>query len=268
MSKIVIVTGASSGIGNSIATLLCKYNFTVYGTCRNPKDYKNSFDFQLLSLDISNEKSIHLFINKIKNKHKKIDVLINNAGQGITGAVEETSINKLRENFETNFFGPLKLIQLILPIMRKNNFGKIINITSIGGYMGLPYRGGYSSSKGAFSLISESLRMEVKKFNIEVSTIAPGDFKTDIASRRYHTPLNKGSIYSKEYEKSLELMNLDVYKGKDPILVAYKVINIINNKNPKVHYVLGSFLEKLSIFLKFILPQKIFEKLIMIHYKL
>ena len=174
----------------------------------------------------------------------------------------------MRANFETNFFGPLAMIQAILPIMRKHADGTIINITSIAGSMGLPFRGAYSASKGALNIISEALRMEIAAQGIRVLTLAPGDYATDIASRRYHEAVIDHSPYKTTYQESLDTMDTHVDSGNDPMEVAVKVAALLRKKNPKPHYVVGSFLQKFSITLKKLLPQKAYEKLLKNHYKL
>lgn len=263
---IVLITGATSGIGKETALFLQKKGYTVYGTARNTKD--KSLNINLLEMDVRNENSVLNAVNHIISKEGKIDILINNAGVGISGAVEETPRQELENVFATNFFGAISLIQAVLPTMRSQRNGLIINITSIAGYMGLPFRGAYSASKGALMLISESLRMEVKNFGIEVTTIAPGDYATDIASRRYHAPVKEGSVYAKTYQKSLDLMNSHVNSGGNPLEMAEKVYKIIQTKSPKVHYKQGSFLQKFSVVLKRILPSKMYEKMLMNHFSL
>jgi short-subunit dehydrogenase len=151
--------------------------------------------------------------------------------------------------------------------MRKQKSGLIINITSIAGYMGLPYRGIYSATKGALELITESLRMETKDFGIECTCLAPGDFATNIAAGRYHAPINENSPYRIPYEKILNSINQDVDMGGDPEDVAKKILEIINTKKPKVHYKVGAFMQKVSTTLKSILPDIWFEKLLMNHSK-
>ena len=186
---------------------------------------------------------------------------------GITGPMEEINADAIASNFATNCFGPLQMAQAVIPKMRDQSSGTIINITSIASYMGLPFRGPYSASKSALSIMSESLRMEVKEFGIKVLTLAPGDYATDIASRRYHSPVINKSPY-KKYKESLEEINKHVDKGNSPEEVAKAIAEILTKKNPRVHYQVGSFLQKLSKTLKNILPSRIFEKLIMNHYKL
>ena len=267
MNRVVLITGASSGIGKITAEYLSKNGFIVYGTSRNPNNYPKPLNYNLFHLEINDILSIKNLIKKIILIEKRIDVLINNAGVGITGPGEETSVNEMKNNFNTNFFGPIQLIQEVLPIMRKNKSGYIINITSIAGYFGLPFRGCYSASKAAFGVFTESIRMEVKKNGINICTLAPGEYSTDIATRRYHSPIKNG-VYKQVYEKSLIKMNEHVENGDDPSEVALKIFKILNVNNPKVHYKVGSWLQKFSIFLKKILPDFLFEKILMLFYKL
>lgn len=267
MQQTVLVTGASSGLGKSIATHLHTLGYRVFGTSRNPQNYSD-FPFPLLALDISSQASVDLFFAELQTKTERIDVLVNNAGVGITGAVEEVNLAALRAHFDTNFFGPLAVTQQVLPLMRAGKQGKIINITSIGASMGLPFRGGYSASKGALQIISEALRMEVAQFGIEVCTLAPGDYATDIASRRYYEPNKKGSPYEALYQESLATMDEHVDEGNDPKEIALAVARLIQKKTLKPHYAVGPFMQKLSLLLKRLLPQKAFERLLKNHYNL
>jgi NAD(P)-dependent dehydrogenase (short-subunit alcohol dehydrogenase family) len=267
MSKVVLITGGSSGIGKSIGEFLTENGFIVYGTSRNPQNYSES-KFSILKLDVKNTETIQETIQLVIEKEGRIDVLINNAGAGITGAIEEIPEEEIKTNFETNFFGPINVIKAVLPQMRKQHSGLIINITSIAGYMGLPYRGVYSASKGALELITEAFRMEIKDFNIKMTNIAPGDFATNIAAGRYHAPLFEDSPYKTPYGNTLKLMNAHVDTGSNPIMMAKAVLKVINTENPKAHYKVGEFMQKFSIVLKRILPDKVYEKILMNHYKL
>lgn len=267
MSKVVLITGGSSGIGKSIGEFLHKNGFVVYGTSRNPEKVLNSI-FPLLTLDVRKPESIRLAVAKIIEVSGRLDVVINNAGVGITGPLEEIPAEEIKNNFETNFFGPIEVMKAALPQMRKQNSGLIINITSIAGYMGLPYRSVYSASKGALELITEALRMEVKQFGIEITNVAPGDFATNIASGRYHAPVLKGSAYEKVYGETLATMNEHVDAGSNPDEMAEAIFKIMQQKSPKVHYKVGVFMQKFSIVLKRILPDKVYEKMLMNHYKL
>jgi short-subunit dehydrogenase len=268
MSKVILITGASSGLGKAMAKYLSNFNYRVYGTSRNPKKYSKTTDYELLSLDITQPDKFRKLIDDIIIKTGRIDVLINNAGLGITGPIEETDLVAIKSNFDTNFFGPLALSQVVIPHMRRQKSGLIINITSIGGYMGLPFRGIYSASKGALGVATEALRMEVKSHNINLVTLAPGDYATDIASRRHHSPLKESSPYYETYKLSLDTMNDHVDSGGNPHDVAKMVFKIIESSRTHVHYISGTFLQKFSIFLKKLLPDTLYEKILMNHYKL
>jgi len=267
MSKVILITGASSGIGKSIGDFLYHKGFVVYGTSRNPEKVKDSL-FPLISLEVRDVRSIEIAVQKIISIEGKIDVVINNAGIGITGALEEIPMEEIKKNFETNFFGPIEVIKAVLTQMRLQKSGLIINITSISAYMGLPYRSVYSASKGALALITEALRMEVKPMGINITNIALGDFATNIAAGRFHAPIINGSDYEVAYKKTLELIDSGVNAGSKPEIMGQLVYNIIQNPNPNVNYKIGSFLQKFSIVLKRILPDKMFEKMLMNHYKL
>ena len=267
MSKIVLITGASSGIGKAIGDYLMQNGYIVYGTSRNPENVENAL-FPLLTLEVKNPETIAAAINHIIAISGRIDVLINNAGVGITGPLEEIPISEIKNNFDVNFFGPIEVMKAVLPQMRYQKSGLIINITSIAGYMGLPYRSIYSASKGALELITESLRMEVKPFGIKITNVAPGDFATNIASGRYHAPVITGSAYEINYGNNLKTLNEHVDSGSNPDVMAKAILKIIENPNPKIHYKIGVFMQKFSIVLKRILPDKVYEKMLMKHYKL
>ncbi|CAL2085792.1 Short-chain dehydrogenase [Tenacibaculum sp. 190524A02b] len=266
MSKVVFITGASSGIGKAIALYLHSKNYTVYGTSRNPD--KVEVPYAMVALDVTRKDSIKRAIAEVASKEQRIDVLINNAGKGITGPIEDTPTEEMKANFDTNLFGVIDVIKEVLPVMRKQQKGLIINTTSIAGYMGLPFRGVYSASKGALELVTEALRMEVKSFGIEVTNVAPGDFATNMAAGRYHTPVFEDSAYKEKYGEGLALINEHVDAGKDPIIMAKAIHKIIETKHPKIHYKVGAFMEKFSIVLKRILPDKVYEKILMNHFKL
>lgn len=267
MSKVILITGGSSGIGKAIGEFLTMKGYTVFGTSRTPERYQNS-KFKLVTLDVADSTSIKLAVKTVIQTSGRIDILINNAGVGITGPIEEIPDAEIQHNFETNFFGPIRVIKAVLPQMRVQQSGLIINITSIAGYMGLPYRGIYSASKGALELITEAFRMELKDFNIKMTNIAPGDFATNIAAGRYHAPLLDNSPYNKPYCETLKTMDAHVDAGSNPADMAKAVLKVIETSHPRIHYKVGAFMQKFSIVLKRILPDKVYEKMLMNHYKL
>jgi NAD(P)-dependent dehydrogenase (short-subunit alcohol dehydrogenase family) len=267
LKKTILITGASSGIGKAIGEFLHAKGLAVYGTSRNPDRVSNSV-FPLLALDVRNPESIHAAVARIVAASGRIDVVVNNAGVGITGPLEEIPSSEIRNNFDVNLFGPIEVMKAVLPYMRDQKSGLIINITSIAGYMGLPYRGVYSASKGALELIGEAVRMEVMPLGIKVVNIAPGDFATNIAVGRYHAPLNPGSDYAKAYGKILKTMDAHVDAGSDPKVMGHAILDIINEPEPKVHYKVGAFMQKFSIVLKRVLPDRMYERMLMKHYGL
>ena len=260
MSKVILITGTSSGFGKSIAKKLHSLGHIVIGTSRNADNIKS--DYLTMSLNINDYEMSKQLIAEIVSNHGKIDILINNAGINITGPIESMKISDMKKVFETNFFSHLNVIQSVLPGMRLNRSGIIINITSIAGYLGLPFWGAYCASKASFNIIAESLNIELKKFNINVVNIAPGDYKTEILSNRVDSNIANTSPYHKEYSRVINSVNGKMEDGRDPNEVADLVLKIIKQKNPKINYLVGGFLEK-KITLKSLFPDKFFQKIIM-----
>ncbi len=265
--KTILITGASSGIGKAIGEFLHQKGYDVYGTSRNPERISGSV-FPLIALDVRDTASIDNAVSAVISRSGKLDIVINNAGVGITGPLEEIPTTEIKNNFEINFFGPIEVMKAVLPQMRAQRSGLIINITSIAGYMGLPYRSVYSASKGALEIITEALRMEVKGFGVEITNIAPGDFATNIAAGRYHAPLKPESAYYNVYSEMLSTMNEHVDSGSNPNEMAEAVYKIITTKKPRIHYKVGALMQKFSIVLKRVLPDKTYERMLMKHYKL
>jgi len=264
MSKVILITGTSSGFGKIIAEKLHLKGHIVIGASRSIiKDinYKN------ILIDINNYNESRNKINEIINEYGRIDVLINNAGINITGPLEVMKIDDIKKVFETNFFSQLNMIQSVLPIMRANNNGLIINITSIAGYLGLPFWGAYCASKSSFKTISESLNIELKNFNIKIVNIAPGDYKTEIIKNRKDSENLSTSPYYYEYDKVIRSVDKKMNHGRDPNEVADLVLKIIEKKTSKINYLVGGFLEK-KISMKSLLPDKLFQKIIMKLYNL
>ncbi|GAA0872387.1 SDR family oxidoreductase [Gangjinia marincola] len=266
-SPIVLITGASSGIGKASAELLFQKGYTVYGTSRKEMNSPvNGVHF--LPLDVTDSASIKKVVEQLIEAEGRIDYLINNAGMGITGAVEEIPLTEAKRVFDTNYFGVLELTNEVLPHMRKQHSGMIIHITSIAGYMGLPFRGIYSASKASLEITAEAYRMELKPFNITMTCIAPGDVATNIANGRYHAPRNANSPYAETYGKTLAMMDAHVDTGMSPLKMAKAIAKVMKIKEPRPHYKVGEPLQKFSIVLKNVLPDTWYEKLLLNHHKL
>lgn len=267
-NKVILITGTSSGIGKACADYLSSKKYIVYGTSRKPSNQKNN-TFEMISMDVNNDESVKKAVSIVLEKYGRIDVVINNAGYGISGSIEETPIKKAYEQFNTNFFGVFRVCKEILPVMRKQKSGLIINISSIGGLLGLPFQGFYCAAKFALEGLSESLRMEIESFGIKVVLIEPGDIKTQFTFRRETLNyLNKKSNYDKNVKDTICIVERDEQSGPSPIKVAYLIEKIINKKSPKVRYIVGSFYQKFIVFLSRILPKKLIQWILMKYYKL
>jgi NAD(P)-dependent dehydrogenase (short-subunit alcohol dehydrogenase family) len=259
-SRVVLITGASSGIGLSIGQHLSSLQYQVVGTSRNPDKYPNH-PFPLIAMDVLDNTAIKDGIAAVIAAYARIDVLINNAGMGMAGPLEEMDLKAVDSLMNTNLNGPIRVMQHALAIMHKQQSGTIINVASLAGDNGLPFRSIYAASKAALMRVSESLRLELRHTPIQCTVLSPGSIKTAIAENRYYAPLAENSIYYKQYKASLADMNTHINKGLPPICVAKKVEKLINNKKLKPHYSVGPFLEVFSPIIKFLLPQRAYENL-------
>jgi short-subunit dehydrogenase len=226
--KIVFITGASSGMGRSTALFLAKHNFIVYCGTRYPNKLENIDNIYPIKLDIGDSKSVINAIEKID----KVDILINNAGYGLVSSIEEMDEEEMFNQFNINLFGVLRVSKAIIPKMRKNNFGIIINISSFLGKVGLPLLTMYNSSKYAVEGITDSLRYELKDFNIRVHSIMPGFFDTEFAKANLVTnskTFDKNSPYSKMVSNLAPNIVNQINNGNDAIEVAKMILEIIQD---------------------------------------
>ncbi len=266
MKKIILLTGISSGFGKETASLLAQAGHSVYGTVRKAGD--SDPQVKMLIMDLTDIKSITEAVNTVLTKEGRIDVLINNAGMHTGGPIETLPFETIALQMHTNFLGLVQLTQLVLPAMRKQGGGTIINFGSIGGLMGLPYQGIYSAGKFAIEGFSEALRMEVKQFNIKVVVINPGDFRTNNSANRrgFLSPTGEGDPYQSQFTKTLGIIENDESKGWKPEVLAKKLVRIVESKKPCQRYVIASLEQKLAVVLKNILPGSLFSKILRDHY--
>ncbi|WP_139905122.1 SDR family oxidoreductase [Clostridium thermarum] len=267
--KVIFITGASSGIGKATALYLAKEGAIVYGTSRSPKIDKDmdKWNIRMITMDLTDEASVKAAVKGVMDREGRIDVLFNNAGSGISGALEDTNVEEIKELFETNFFGMVRVINEVLPHMRKLGTGIIINSSSIGGVIGLPYQGVYSSTKFAVEGYSEALSKEVRRFGIKVCILEPGDFKTGFTSRRkFSAATSKKSCYYEDFLKTVSVFESDEINGCNPEIIGKLINKIIHTSNPKLRYVVGNFEQKLSVLVKKFLPGRVFEKIIINYY--
>ncbi len=276
--KIAIITGASSGFGLLTTLELAKKDYLVIATMRNLEKQVNLLsqvtqlnlqqNIKVQQLDVTDQNSIHnfqLFLKEIQ----KVDLLVNNAGYANGGFVEEIPVEEYRKQFETNLFGAISITQLVLPYMRKQRSGKIINISSISGQVGFPGLSPYVSSKYALEGWSESLRLEVKPFGIDVALIEPGSYNTNIWEVGKQLAENQSDTTS-PYKEYMDKIQKHINSGSDtfgnPIDVANKIVEIAETKRTTLRYPIGKDV-KFMIFTKKILPWRLWEYLVLRSFK-
>lgn len=263
--KVVFITGISSGFGKSIAEILSQKGHVIYGTSRSKTELNDQIN--ILKADVTDAASVKAAIETVLNKEGRIDVLINNAGMGISGPVEFTSQQDINLQMDTNFTGIVNVIQSVLPAMRKQQRGTIINISSIGGMMGLPFQGFYSASKFAVEGLCEGLRIELKAFNIKVIVVRPGDFSTSFTSnRKIDGILSNDHPYELQFRKTMSVIEADERGGMKPEYLALKIARIIELKNPRPTYIISTVEQKLAVILKRLLPPSVFSGILGSHY--
>lgn len=267
MKKIALVTGASSGIGLETSLSLLNSGFTVYGAARRLEKMRalEEKGGNALFLDLTDENSVQKCVDEILSKEGRIDLLVNNAGFGLGGAIEDVPLEEAKREFEVNVFALARLCQLVLPSMRKNGGGKIINISSMAGRFSSPFTGWYHASKYAVEALSDALRLEVKPFNIKVVLIEPGLIQTDWGKihaqniRKFSS--NASTAYAENSDSVAKFYEKSYFGSKkcsSPKVISNAVLKAAKKKNPKARYSVGKF-SKSFIFFKKILPDRIFD---------
>jgi short-subunit dehydrogenase len=238
MKKNILVTGASSGFGLSLANELHKKGYNVIGTSRNPEKMQSVVPFKMLALDITDGNSIKSFGRQLFDEIKQLDVLINNAGFYLSGLAEETSIEQGKQQLETNFWGTVKLTNELLPYFRKQRFGKIITVGSIMGLISLPGGAFYAASKHALEGYFKALRFELNEFNIKVSMVEPVGFKTNIVTNS-KVAENRISDYD-QYRTTLQDYTKDLFsKSEEPTAVVETLLKLVEDESPKFNHPVG-----------------------------
>jgi NAD(P)-dependent dehydrogenase (short-subunit alcohol dehydrogenase family) len=242
MSKVVLITGATSGLGRACAEYLAERGLVVYGTGR--RQVENTGKVKMLQMDVTEPESVQIAVDKVIAEQGHIDVVVNNAGMGIGGAAELATSEEIRLQMQTNFMGTVHLCSAVLPHMRTAGGGTIVNVSSLGGVMGLPFQAFYSASKFAIEGYSEALSLEVKPFNVKVCLIEPGDFATGFtASRVLSEETQKSTEYGTQFAKTLANIEKEEQNGLKPEQLAKVLFRIISSNHPKFRYKVGNLVQ-------------------------
>ena len=249
MEKVAIVTGTSSGIGFETSLALAREGYFTYATMRDTTKsnkikeitQKENLKISILELDVDDEKSVKSAIAQILDQKQRIDVLVNNAGWGLWGCVEDVSVDEFKEQFETNFFSIIRLIQEVAPTMRKQSSGTIVNVSSVVGRIGFPASPAYISSKFALEGLSESMRFEFAPFGVDVIIIEPGVIKTDFMKNMKMAKKSElDTVYKDITTKVVSGVKMMVEMGTPPKEVANTIVKAIKDKKPLPRYVVGN----------------------------
>jgi NAD(P)-dependent dehydrogenase (short-subunit alcohol dehydrogenase family) len=220
----------------------------------------------MLHMDVDQDASVRLGVEAVLEREGQIDVVVNCAGYGLSGAVEDTPLDAAKAQFETNFFGTMRVCQAVLPAMREQRSGLIVNISSIAGLIGWPFCSIYTATKFAIEGFTEALSIEVKPFGIRVVMVEPGDFHTGFTSSRYC--VEPSSAYAQNFECALDVIEHDELNGANPETLARVVERIVNSRSPRLRYITGPLYERGAVILKMLLPSRLFEWALGKYYKL
>jgi NAD(P)-dependent dehydrogenase (short-subunit alcohol dehydrogenase family) len=256
--RVVLITGASSGVGQSTARLLSQRGFRVFGTSRNPSGADSIPGVEMLPLDVHADESVRACIEAVVNRSARLDVLINNAAYELAGALEELSSEETRAQFETNFFGVVRVVNAVLPLMRRQQRGHIINVSSLSGLTAVPFLGIYSASKFALEGYTEALRQEVKPFNIQVALTEAAFLRTPMMNHR-QVGARRIAEYDPWRQRALSAIRASEEKAPGPELVANTLLEIISSSAPRLRHLIGQQAKSVARLRRF-LPGGMFEQ--------
>ncbi len=258
MDQVVLISGASAGIGRACADRLSSRGWKVFGASRRGT---SSGRWTPIVMDVDSDASVEEGIGAVLHEHHRLDALIACAGWGLSGAVEQTSIADARDQFETNFWGAVRVVQGALPGMRRQGHGRIVLISSIGGIVSLPFQAFYSASKFAMEGFGEALAYEVEPFNIEVTLVEPGNVRTEFTDKRRSASAGSGdNQYGLAVDKAIDLMRRDEANGVPPDRVAVVVQRVLEARRPSLRVSVGKVDERVGILAKRLLPYRLFKR--------
>lgn len=248
--KVAVVTGSSSGIGFATSLLLARNGFYTYATMRNldkskkimEEGKKDNLPLKVIQLDVDDDKSVKTAIDKVVSEKNRIDVLVNNAGYGLIGCVEDLSMEEIRNIFETNLFGTIRVMQAVLPVMRKQRNGIIVNVSSVAGKVGFPVTSAYISTKFALEGLSEAMRYELEQFGIKLVIVEPGAVRTDFSGnmKAAKKAMDPNSPYAELTQKVSTGLKMLLEHGTPPEEVAKVILKAVTSDNPDPRYLAGN----------------------------
>jgi NAD(P)-dependent dehydrogenase (short-subunit alcohol dehydrogenase family) len=260
--RVALITGASSGIGAACAARLAADGHRVFGTTRGTKPGAPA-SIEWLTLDVRDEASVADGVAQVIETAGRIDVLVNNAGIGIAGAVEDTAPDDLVRQLDTNLLGPLRVLRAVVPHMRERGSGRIVQISSLAGRIGVPFQGAYSASKFALEGLSESLALELRPFGIDVVLVQPGDVRSGFGAARTWTAAARANpLYRERAARAVAAMEQAERAGPPPERVAHLVARIVTARRPRLRYVCATPLERSALLLQRLLPGRVFEAIV------
>jgi short-subunit dehydrogenase len=266
MKRTVLITGASAGMGKETAKFLAARGYIVYGAARRVEKMNDltASGIKIIAMDVTDNDSMVKGVQQVIKAEGKIDILINNAGFGSYGAIEDVSIEDAKYQLDVNVFGAARLIQLVLPGMRAHKWGKIVNISSIGGKFATPYGGWYHASKFALEALSDALRNEVKQFGIDVILIEPGGVKSEWAGIAYENLVknSRESVYKEPIEKFSAYLKTAIDKNSEPGVIANLITEAIEARKPRMRYV-GGYMARQAVIARKLLSDAMFDKMIL-----
>jgi NAD(P)-dependent dehydrogenase (short-subunit alcohol dehydrogenase family) len=266
LPDVVLVTGSSSGIGRACCDRLAGGGRRVYGASRTPGDAAR---WTYVAMDVTDDASVARAVDEVVRREGRIDALVHCAGISIAGSFEDTTVEEANRQFDTNFFGAVRVLRAVLPVMRRQGTGKLIVVGSIGGLMGLPYIGYYSASKFALDGLVQALRMEIRPFGIEATVVHPGDFNTAISANQILCAnANANSAYFAACQRTIDIYDTNVRQARSADVVARRIERLVSRRRLPVRSVLGTPSEVLGVWLKSVLPSRSFEYLFRKSYKL
>ncbi|MDD7552481.1 MAG: SDR family oxidoreductase [Candidatus Cryptobacteroides sp.] len=263
---VILITGITSGFGKAMAEKLSSQGHKVYGTHRKAVEHIPGVTY--IKAEATDDAQVEAAVRQVIDAEGRIDVFINNAGMGIGGPLELSSLEDASRQMDVNWMGMVRFLHHVLPQMRRQGGGKILCFSSIGGLIGLPYQGLYSASKFAIEGYCEALRLEVRDFGIKVILIEPGDFATNFTAQRKSVATEQAAAIYPSYERSLKGIEKDEMTGLKPEFLAEKVAKILTRRNPRYSYIIASPLQKLAVLAKTILPRRLFYWILSLYYNL